>query len=46
MCFRKKILGLILFCLGAGMLFVLVIPGWGFILALLLVIVGFFNLFL
>ena len=36
----KKFIGLILTSAGTGMLVVLVLPGWGFILAGIMVLVG------
>jgi hypothetical protein len=37
----KRVLGLTLFSVGAGMLLVLLMPGWGWILAFILVMLGF-----
>ncbi|NLP46632.1 MAG: hypothetical protein GX347_06280 [Epulopiscium sp.] len=41
---RKKAIGLTLFSVGVGMLIVLIIPGWGWLLvsSLILLISGFF----
>lgn len=40
-----RIGGLVLMSMGAGMLVVLLIPGWGFLLAAGMVIAGFWLLF-
>ncbi len=42
----SKVTGLILLSMGTGMLIVLLIPGWGFLFAALLVVVGFWMFFL
>ncbi len=42
---QKRLLGLALFSGGCGMLIVLIIPRWGFLLAVILVAVGGFLLF-
>lgn len=42
---QKRLLGLALFSGGCGMLIVLIIPWWGFLLAVILVAVGGFLLF-
>lgn len=36
----KRVLGLVCCSMGTGMLIVLVVPGWGFLVAMLLVILG------
>jgi hypothetical protein len=41
---HKRVLGLALFSMGTGVLLVLLIPGWGFVLAALLVLIGFWYL--
>ena len=40
----RKVTGLIIMSMGIGMLIVALIPGWGFLLAALLVVVGFWML--
>ena len=42
---QKRLLGLTLFSGGCGMLIVLIIPWWGFIVAVILVATGGFLLF-
>ena len=42
---KKKIIGLILFSMGLGMFLVLFIPGWGYILAAIMIIVGLWILY-
>lgn len=42
---RNKIIGIILTSMGAGMLLVLIVPWWGYILAFGLFIIGLFLLF-
>ena len=42
---RRRLGGLILISVGSGMLMVLLIPGWGFILAAGMVVAGFYILF-
>jgi hypothetical protein len=46
MFFFRKMLGLMLMSMGAGMLLVLFIPGWGFILATLLMALGYWIAFM
>ena len=46
MFFIRRMLGIILMSMGAGMLLVLVIPGWGFILATLMVALGYWIMFM
>ena len=42
----RKVTGLILLSMGTGMLIVTVLSGWGFLLAALCVIIGFWMFFL
>ena len=42
---RRRLGGLILMSVGCGMLIVLFLPGWGFILAAGMVVAGFYILF-
>lgn len=42
---QKKTLGLIMFSVGFGMLIVMIIPWWGFIAAVILLISGAYLLF-
>ena len=42
---RKRLGGLILMSAGCGMLMVLLLPGWGFVLAAGMVVMGFYILF-
>ena len=41
----RALIGIVCVSMGFGMLLVLFIPGWGFIAAAILVIVGFWNLY-
>ena len=41
----KKVVGLILFSIGIGTFIVLILPNWGYILAALLIVVGFWILY-
>lgn len=42
----RKTMALIMLSMGVGMLIVLIVPWWGFILAASMVVCGFWNLFL
>ncbi len=42
----RRICGIVLISMGTGMLIVLVVPGWGFIFAAVMVIVGYWALFM
>ena len=42
----KKVTGVICMSMGLGMLITLIIPGWGYVVAAFLAIVGFWNLFM
>ncbi len=42
----KRIFGIVFMSMGCGMLVVLIIPGWGFLLAALLVVIGFWMLYM
>lgn len=41
---KKKVIGLVVFSMGFGMLLVLVVPGWGFVLAAFMVAFGLWQL--
>jgi len=45
MLIRRRLGGLILMSMGVGMLLVLLLPGWGFILATGMVVGGFYIMF-
>jgi len=45
MCRRKRLLGLILFFIGVGMIVQFMMPTWGFIIAGLLIVAGFWYVF-
>ena len=38
--------GIVCISMGFGMMLVLIIPGWGFVVAALLMIIGFWNIYL
>lgn len=40
----KKLTGVVCLSMGIGMLLVLLVPGWGFIIAAFLAVFGFWNL--
>ena len=42
---RKRALGLMLLSMGLGMLMVIMLPSWGFLLAVFLLVIGFWTLF-
>jgi hypothetical protein len=46
MFFVRRMLGVILMSMGVGMLLVLIVPGWGFILATLLIVLGYWIMFM
>lgn len=41
---KKKVVGLAVCSMGAGMLLVLIVPGWGFVLAAFMVAFGLWQL--
>lgn len=41
----KKVIGLVLFSMGLGMFLVLFVPAWGYFLAAIMIIVGFWILY-
>jgi hypothetical protein len=45
MCRKKRLLGLIFFFVGVGMIIQFMMPGWGFLIASALVILGFWYVF-
>ncbi|MCL2216569.1 MAG: hypothetical protein FWB91_06055 [Defluviitaleaceae bacterium] len=42
---KKRLMGLIFFFLGVGMIIQFMMPGWGFLIASALVIMGFWHVF-
>lgn len=42
---NNKVIGLVMLSMGLGMLLVLIVPGWGFALAGIMAVLGFFQLF-
>jgi len=42
---KRKVIALVCLSMGSGMLLVLILPGWGFLLAGVMVIYGFWELF-
>jgi len=42
---KKRLMGLILFFVGIGMIVQFMMPGWGFLLASALIIMGFWYVF-
>jgi len=42
---NKRLMGLILFFVGVGMIVQFMMPGWGFLLASALIIMGFWHVF-
>jgi len=42
---KKRLIGLILFFLGIGMIIQFMMPTWGFLLAAALIIAGFWHVF-
>ena len=42
----KKVSGLVLFSMGIGMILVILVPAWSFLVAALLVVAGFWLLFI
>ena len=46
MLIRKRVFGLIMLSMGAGMFIVILIPCWGFLIAGLLMVLGFWTLFM
>ncbi len=41
----KKVIGLVLFSMGLGMFLVLFVPVWGYFLAAIMIIIGFWILY-
>ncbi len=41
----KRVFGIVLLSMGTGMLIVLIIPGWAFVAAAIMVVVGLYSLF-
>lgn len=41
---KKRVMGLTLFSVGLGMLLVVIVPGWGWILAVGMVVLGYLFL--
>ena len=42
---RKRLMGLIFFFIGIGMIVQFMMPGWGFLIASALIILGFWYVF-
>ncbi|MCL1884754.1 MAG: hypothetical protein FWF81_13505 [Defluviitaleaceae bacterium] len=42
---KKRLMGLIFFFIGVGMIIQYMMPGWGFLIAAALVIMGFWYVF-
>ncbi len=42
----RKLCGVVFLSMGTGVFIVLVIPGWAYLLAIIMIIVGFWHLFL
>jgi len=42
---KKRLIGLILFFIGVGMIVQFMMPGWGFLIASALIIMGFWYVF-
>ena len=45
MCRKKRLMGLIFFFVGVGMIVQFMMPGWGFLIASALIIMGFWHVF-
>jgi len=46
MLFKKKVVGLVSFSMGLGMLLAIIVPSWTGVVALILLVTGVWNLFL
>ena len=42
---KKRLMGLICFFIGVGMIVQFMMPGWGFLIASALIIMGFWHVF-
>ena len=42
---KKRLMGLIFFFIGVGMIIQFMMPGWGFLIAAALIIMGFWHVF-
>ncbi|MCL2577949.1 MAG: hypothetical protein FWE27_07865 [Defluviitaleaceae bacterium] len=42
---KKRLMGMIFFFVGVGMVIQYMMPGWGFLLAAALIILGFWHVF-
>jgi hypothetical protein len=40
---RKRLMGIIFFFVGTGMIIQFMMPGWGFLLAMALIVLGFWT---
>lgn len=42
---KKRLMGLICFFIGIGMIIQFMMPGWGFLIAAALIVMGFWHVF-